>query len=68
MDGMWIKQCPRCKNYMKKNNPQDCAMCCACGWEEYVTTFYCEVAHRYCEFPYSEATRVLYLQEEKHLS
>jgi hypothetical protein len=50
MDGVWYKLCPQCKNYIKKTEPQDSAMCCACGWEEYPVTFFCEVVNRYCMF------------------
>jgi len=48
MDGMWYKHCPKCGNYVKKVDPQDSGMCCACGWVEYVVTYYCELRHRFC--------------------
>jgi len=48
MADMWFKRCPQCGNYMKKTAPQESGMCCACGWEEYVVAFYCEVVNRYC--------------------
>lgn len=50
MDGMWYKRCPRCNNYMKKIDPRECGMCCACGWEEYETLVFCEVVNHYCTF------------------
>jgi anaerobic ribonucleoside-triphosphate reductase len=49
MANMWFKRCPQCGTYMKKLEPQESAMCCACGWEEYVGTFYCDVVDRYCK-------------------
>jgi len=48
MDGMWYKHCPDCGNYVKKSDPLESGMCCACGWEEYAPPYYCEVRHRYC--------------------
>jgi anaerobic ribonucleoside-triphosphate reductase len=48
MEGIWCKQCPRCGNYLKKTDPQEAGMCCACGWEEYVPAFFCEIVNRYC--------------------
>ena len=51
MDGIWYKRCPQCSNYMQKADPRESCMCCSCGWEEYaVTTFYCEVIHKYCSY------------------
>jgi hypothetical protein len=48
MADMWFKRCPQCGTYIKKIDPQESAMCCACGWEEYVGVFYCDVVHTYC--------------------
>jgi hypothetical protein len=48
MADMWYKLCPNCSNYLKKADPLESGMCCACGWEEYVTAYYCEVLHRFC--------------------
>jgi len=48
MADMWFKRCPQCGTYMKKLDPQDSSMCCACGWEEYVGAFYCDVVNRFC--------------------
>jgi len=48
MADVWIKRCPRCGNYIRKATPQESGMCCACGWEEYIVLFYCEVVNRYC--------------------
>ncbi len=48
MDGMWFKHCPKCGHYVKKVDPQESAMCCACGWQEYVIPYYCDFRHRYC--------------------
>ena len=48
MADMWFKRCPRCGNYMKKVEPQESSTCLACGWEEYVAAFYCEVVNTYC--------------------
>ena len=48
MEGMWFKHCPRCLNYLKKSDPQESAMCCACGWAEYERTFYCEILNQFC--------------------
>jgi len=48
MADMWFKRCPQCGTYMKKFDPQESALCSACGWKEYVVVFYCEVLHRYC--------------------
>jgi anaerobic ribonucleoside-triphosphate reductase len=48
MADMWFKRCPQCGTYMKKVEPQESGMCCACGWEEYVGAFYCEVVDKYC--------------------
>ncbi len=50
MADIWYKCCPQCRNYIKKNDPQEAASCCSCGWEEYAVTFYCAVANKYCEF------------------
>ena len=54
MDGMWYKLCPQCRNYIKKTSPQDSGICCACGWEEYPVTHFCEIVDKYCEFYPSE--------------
>jgi len=48
MTDLWFKRCPRCGTYMKKSDPQESAMCCACGWEEYRGAFYCDIVHNYC--------------------
>jgi hypothetical protein len=48
MADMWFKRCPQCGTYMKKLDPQESGMCCACGWEEYTGAFYCEVVNSYC--------------------
>jgi anaerobic ribonucleoside-triphosphate reductase len=48
MADMWFKRCPQCGTYMKKTEPQESSMCCACGWQEYVGEFYCEVVDGYC--------------------
>lgn len=48
MDGMWYKRCPQCGNYMKKQDPQESAMCCACGWEEYIKSFFCAIGNDFC--------------------
>jgi uncharacterized C2H2 Zn-finger protein len=48
MDGMWYKRCPRCGNYIKKRDPQESGVCCACGWEEYINSIYCEATRNYC--------------------
>lgn len=47
MANFWFKRCPQCGSYMKKLEPQDCAMC-TCGWEEHVGAYYCEVVDNYC--------------------
>jgi len=51
MSDMWFKRCPQCGNYMKKREPQDSGMCCACGWEEYVASFYCDAVNGFCIHP-----------------
>ena len=49
MADMWFKRCPQCGSYAKKSEPQDAAICSACGWEEYiVSAFFCEIVHKYC--------------------
>jgi hypothetical protein len=48
MDGVWIKRCPHCKNYMKKKDPQEEVMCCACGWQEHELPFFCETTNSFC--------------------
>ncbi len=49
MDTIWFfKHCPRCGNYLKKLDPQESAMCCSCGWQEYVAPYYCEFRRRFC--------------------
>jgi len=49
MTDLWFKRCPLCSNYMKKTDPQECSICCICGWTEYVgVTFFCKVANKYC--------------------
>jgi hypothetical protein len=48
MQGIWFKRCPRCGNYIKKINPEELCMCCACGWEETVLSHFCEIVHNYC--------------------
>ena len=55
MADIWFKRCPQCRDYMKKSDPLAAAVCCSCGWKEYVvSTFYCEVANKYCTFLYQE--------------
>ncbi len=48
MDGIWYKKCPQCGNYIRKIDPQEACMCCACGWEEYCASFFCEIYNKYC--------------------
>jgi len=48
MSDFWYKLCPRCNNYVKKNDPQETGVCNVCGWEEYAAPYYCEVFNRYC--------------------
>ncbi len=50
MDGIWYKLCPKCRNYIKKVDPQDSGICCACGWEEHPVMYFCEIADKYCAF------------------
>jgi hypothetical protein len=48
MEGMWFRQCPKCGNYFKKCDPPVAGICCVCGWEEHVNSFYCEIVHKDC--------------------
>lgn len=48
MDGVWYKRCPWCGNYMKNQTPQEAFACCACGWEEERSCYFCTYANRYC--------------------
>jgi hypothetical protein len=48
MADMWFKRCPQCGNYTKKAEPLEYAKCAACGWEESIIVFYCEVINGYC--------------------
>jgi hypothetical protein len=48
MDGMWFKRCPRCGNYMTKEDPRETCQCCACGWEEESLLFFCDAVSNYC--------------------
>ncbi len=63
MDNVWFfKHCPQCGNYLKKRDPQESAMCCSCGWQEYVVAFYCEFRGRFCsedEFASSLPAKIL---------
>ena len=34
---------------MKKTDPEESCMCCACGWQEKTGPVYCEHIHNYCE-------------------
>ncbi len=49
MEGIWFKRCPRCGNYMTKENPEEPCMCCACGWHEQGEPFFCELTNHYCD-------------------
>ena len=49
MSGIWFIKCPRCKNYMKKTDPEESCMCCACGWQEQTGQVFCEHIHNFCE-------------------
>lgn len=49
MDGMWFKRCARCGCYLKKTDPQESGMCCACGWSEYPEQYFCDVIDNYCK-------------------
>ncbi len=48
MQGVWYKKCPRCGNYIQKNDPEELCMCCACGWQEQELPFFCELINNYC--------------------
>lgn len=48
MQGIWFIKCPRCDNYMKKTDPEDLCLCCACGWEEKAGPVYCEHIRNFC--------------------
>jgi hypothetical protein len=51
MAGIWFKRCPQCRDYMQKSDPGESAICCSCGWKEYVAfTFYCGVADKHCTY------------------
>ncbi len=52
MDGIWFKRCPHCGNYMKKTDPEESCMCCACGWQERQergVLYFCELTNKYCD-------------------
>lgn len=34
MDGIWIRRCPQCGNYIRKIDPQEAGICLICGWKE----------------------------------
>jgi hypothetical protein len=49
MVDMWFIRCPRCGNYANKSDPQESAICRACGWEEYAgASFYCDIVNGFC--------------------
>jgi hypothetical protein len=33
---------------MKKTDPEESGMCCACGWLEQGTPYFCELANTFC--------------------
>jgi anaerobic ribonucleoside-triphosphate reductase len=48
MDGVWLKHCPMCGEYVRKSDPEETAKCPSCGWREYVAPYYCEFRRRFC--------------------
>jgi hypothetical protein len=48
MDGIWIKHCPMCGEYLQKAEPEETGRCAACGWQEYMIPYYCPFRHRFC--------------------
>ena len=47
MEGVWMKRCPQCGAYATKSDPQSFCVC-ACGWDEAVPQFFCELVNKYC--------------------
>ena len=67
MEGMWFKQCPLCRNYLKKKDPQEAGMCCACGWEEYASAFFCDIVGQYCLGANEKDIQKMLPEEFRHL-
>jgi hypothetical protein len=49
MQKVWLKKCARCGNDIKKTDPEESVMCCATGWQEHDSPFFCEFIRNYCD-------------------